>query len=228
MKARFALACAAAGIAASTFAGTASAGDFSEEIRFRSEVVEPGHDLDITGTCSDPNFTAPTLSSSILDVVDISIVDGNEGRLMHARTKVKPDAAPGVWPVSFKCGTKTVTGNLRVVAAELPPLRPAISIDPNKGLPGTKVEIYVVCTEVRPVTSAALAIGSVTELPGGGEGQPYFEVTGKVKNVKPGTYKVSSTCAGKPISTTFTVLASEPVKGQVPVKPKKAPETGDA
>jgi hypothetical protein len=107
-------------------------------------------------------------------------------------------------------------------------LRPSISIEPRKGIPGTKVEIYVVCSERQPVTSAALAIDSVAELPGGGAGQPYFVVTGKVKKVKPGTYKVTSTCAGKSISTSFTVLAPEPMKGQVPVKPKKAPETGDA
>jgi hypothetical protein len=169
MKARFALACAAAGIAASAFAGTASADDSSGAIGFFPEVVEPGYGVD-----------------------------------------------------------QTVTGYLRVVAAELPPLRPSISIEPRKGIPGTKVEIYVVCSERQPVTSAALAIDSVAELPGGGAGQPYFVVTGKVKKVKPGTYKVTSTCAGKSISTSFTVLAPEPMKGQVPVKPKKAPETGDA
>jgi hypothetical protein len=231
MRARFVLACAATGVAALAFTGTAASADqFSGSIGFSSDVVEPGYEIDITGTCTDPNFTTAPIDSDILEPVRISgREDGNGGKVLSAHTKVKRDAVPGGWPVSFTCGTEPVTGYL-IVAAEPESVRASISIEPKKGVAGTTVEIDVICTELQPVTSAALQIGSLTALPGGGEGRPYFEVTGKVKNVKPGIYKVSSTCAGKPISTSFTVLAAKPApqNAQVPVKPKKAPETGDA
>ncbi len=231
MKARFVLACAAGGIAASAFVGpVANADQFSGSIGFSSDVVEPGYEIGITGRCSDPNFTTAPIDSAILEPVRISgRDDGNGGKVLSAHTKVKRDAVPGGWPVSFTCGIELVTGYL-IIADEPEPLRASISIEPKKAVPGTTVEIDVICTDLQPVTSAALQIGAVTSLPGGGEGRPYFEVTGKVKNVKPGTYKVSSTCDGKPISTSFTVLAAKPApqNAQVPVKPKKAPETGDA
>jgi hypothetical protein len=57
MKARLVLACAAAGIAASTFSGpVAWADDYSGTIKFSPEAVEPGYTVEITGTCSDPKF----------------------------------------------------------------------------------------------------------------------------------------------------------------------------
>jgi hypothetical protein len=229
MKARLVFACAAAGIAASLFSGPmAGAEEFSGSIRLNPDTVEPGYGLDISGTCNDPSFTTAPLTSQVLEPVSISGKDdGKGGRALSAHAKVKSDAAPGVWPVSFKCGTATVTGNLRVVA-EPEPVRPALSIAPQKGVAGTKVTIDVICTDLAPVSSAALTIGKATVLQGGGEARPYFAVAGVVKNVKPGIYTVSSKCDGKPISTSFTVLASKqsPPKAQVPVKPTGAPETG--
>ena len=232
MKARFILACSAAGIAVSAFFGpTAAADDFSASIGFVQDLVEPGYGVDITGTCDDPKFTTSPVISQVLEPVEITgHDDGHGGRVLSARTTVKPDATPGVWPVSFTCGTKSVTGSLRVVAEEEQSVLPAISIDPKKGVAGTRVAMRVICEKLEPVTSAALNIGSVTELRGGGESRPYFEVTGKVKNVRPGVYRVSTACHGKPISTSFTVLpsAKTPHPAQVAVKPKRAPETGDA
>jgi hypothetical protein len=229
MKARFVLACAAAGIAASTFSGPiASAEEFSGSIGFSPEVVEPGYDIDIIGTCNDPNFTTSPVTSPILEASEISgHDDGSGGRVLSAHTKVKTDATPNVWPVSFRCGTGTVTGHLRVVAEPETP-HASVSIVPAKGVVGTKVTVNVICVDLQPVTSAALAIGEVASLPGGGEGRPYFAVTGKVKDVKPGLYKVSTKCGAETISTPFTVVASKasPVKAQVPVKPQRAPETG--
>ena len=233
MKTRFILACAAAGIAASAFSGSiASADEFSGTIGFSPQVVEPGYEVDINATCSDPRLTTAPVSSQILEPVILTasegIPDHDGSRVLTGRTRVKADAIPEIWPVSFTCGTETVTGYLRVAAEETPAPRPAISIVPTKGLAGTKVTVNVICVDLRPVTSAALTIGAVAALPGGGEGQPYFAVTGKVKNVKPGTYRVSTKCGAELISTTFTVLADKPApaKVQVPVKPKKAPETG--
>jgi hypothetical protein len=230
MKARVALACAAAGIAVSVFSGTtAGADEFTGSIGFRPDVVEPRYEVDITGTCSDPNFTTSPVISQVLEPAQISgHDDGTGGRVLTAHAKVKPDATPEVWPVSFKCGTQTVTGYLRVAVEETPLPRASISVDPKKGVAGTKVTINVICTDLAPVTSAALSIGEVTALHGGGEGRPYFAVTGKVKDVKPGFYRVSTKCGVAPISTNFTVLASKPspTKVQVPVKPKRAPETG--
>lgn len=230
MKARFILVCAAAGIAASTFSGPiAGADEFSGSIGFTPEVVEPGYDVDIFGTCNDPNFTTSPVTSPILEASEISgHEDGSGGGVLSAHAKVRSDATEGVWPVSFRCGTGTVTGQLRVAAEPETPPRASISIVPTKGVAGTKVTVKVICVDLQPVTSAALAIGEVASLPGGGEGRPYFAVTGKVKDVKPGLYKVSTKCGAEAISTTFTVVApkASPVKAQVPVKPKSAPETG--
>lgn len=221
------------GVAASALIGPpASADQFTGTIGFVPNVVEPGYEVQINGTCSDPNVTTAPVSSAVLEPVTLvrkeTIPDHDSRFVLTAIAKVKRDAVPGGWPVSFTCGTESVSGVL-VVAAEPEPIRAAISVEPKKGAPGAKVKIDVICTELRLISSAALQIGSATSVPGGGESRPYFEVTGKVKNVKPGTYKVSSTCDGKPISTTFTVLApKQTTKAQVPVKPKKAPETGDA
>jgi hypothetical protein len=233
MKARLILVCAAAGIAALTFSGSVAGADqFSGSIGFNPDVVEPGYEIDINATCSDPSLTTAPVISQIVEPVILKasegIPDHDGSRVLSGRTRVKADATPGTWPVSFKCGTETVTGYLRVVAEETPTSRPAISVVPTKGVAGSKVSVNVICVDLQPVTSAALTIGEVAALPGGGEGRPYFAVTGKVKNVKPGTYRVSTKCGAELISTAFTVLADKPApaKAQVPVQPKKAPETG--
>jgi hypothetical protein len=229
LKARFIAICTAAGVAVSAFAGTpANADQYSGTIGFGSETVEPGYTVDIFGTCNDPKFTTSPVESAALEPTTISGVDdGNGGRTLRAHATVKSDAKPAQYGVSFSCGTETVRGYLTVVAEPVL-ANPSISVVPKKGIAGTKVEIELICTEKNPVTSAALRIGAARAVSGGGESRPYFELDATVKNVKPGAYKVSSTCAGKPIATTFTVLASKaaPVRSQVPVKPKGAPETG--
>jgi hypothetical protein len=234
VKTRLVLACVVAGITASTFSGaTATADQFSGTIGITPGVVEPGYEVELNATCGDPKATTAPVSSDVLEPVILTaretIPDHDSRWVLTARARVKADAVPGGWPVSFTCGTETVTGYL-IVAGRDDVVRPSISVEPKKGVAGTKVEIEVICVERQPVTSAALTIGSTTELPGGGEGRPYFEVAGKVKNVKPGVYRVSTKCGGEPISTSFTVLpsANSPQPAQVPVKPKRAPETGDA
>jgi hypothetical protein len=229
MKARFVLACAAAGIAASAFVGpVASADQFSGTIGFSPAAVEPGYEVDIIGTCTDPNFTTAPISSLVLEPAQISgHDDGIGGTVLSARAKVKLDAKPDLYAVRFPCGTEPVVGYLRVVAEPESPAA-AISVVPTKGVAGTKVTVNVICVDLAPINSTALSLGEATPVEGGGENRPYFAVTGKVKNVKPGTYSVTSRCGGGLISTKFTVLASKaaPVKAQVPVKPKRAPETG--
>jgi hypothetical protein len=228
MKARSIAICAAAGVAVSAFAGVpAQADQYSGTIGFGSETIEPGYPVDIIGTCADPAFTTSPVVSAALEPVAISRVeDGSGGNGLRAHTTVKSDAGPGRYDVSFTCGGTAVRGYLTVVTGPVL-ANPAISVEPRKGRAGTKVEIELICPDQSPVTSAALRIGAARPVGGGGESRPYFELDATVKNVKPGAYRVSSTCAGKPISTTFTVLASAvPVKAQVPVKPKGAPETG--
>ena len=213
---------------ATTALGTTASADntFTGSIGFIPNEARAGDNVDIIGTCDDPAFTTTPVISDVLNAEDLrGREDGSGGKSLISHATVKAGVQPGRHKVSFKCGTETVTGYLSVVADPRPP-RPSISVEPKKGVAGTKVEIEVICVDLQPVTSAALAIGSVTTLPGGGEGRPYFEVAAKVKNVKPGVYRVSTKCDGKPISTTFTVVGSNS-NAQVPVKPKGAAETGD-
>ncbi len=219
MKARSA-ACVAAAISVAAFSGPiADADEFNGEISYRGYAVEPGYKIIFSGTCTDPNYTPAPLVSPVLEPAVMTIGAVHPGGLHNVGTTatVKADASPGVWPVSFKCGTKAVSTSLTVVESKA-----AISVVPVKGVPGTKVKIVIVCPLGWPITTAVLSIDDPSV------DQPVGSATGTVKNVKPGVYTVRTTCFGKPISTRFTVLASKasPVKVQVPVKPKRAPETG--
>ncbi len=95
-----------------------------------------------------------------------------------------------------------------------------LSLSPRAGTPGAKIAVTVRCAGSHIVESAALERVSAHR-----DGQVF-----KVKNVKPGTYKVNLACYSNDApgddghrSVTFTVLSKAK---QVAVKPKGAPETG--
>jgi hypothetical protein len=111
-----------------------------------------------------------------------------------------------------------------------PPSQSWINVAPTSGRPGLPVVVDTSCLD-KGFDSEALDINRKgTELPG------RWRYLAKVKDVKPGTYKVTVYCqsptspgGSKPFTTEFTVLPKGPVpptKPQVPTKPVGAPQTG--
>lgn len=216
MKAKLILACVAAGIAAATVGTTASADNApTGSIGFIPGSGRPGETIKIIGSCNDPAFTITPVISDVLTAAEISgtDADGTGRPYLHLRAfaTVKANAQLGEHKVSFKCGTRLVTGHFRVGT----PRPAALSVSPRKGVPGTKVTVRVVCEYLSSVTSGALT--------------DRYDNTMIVKNVKPGIYKVSLKCDDRDLSTTFTVLdpKSSAKNAQVPLKPKGSAETGD-
>jgi hypothetical protein len=235
MKARLVLACAAAGVAMSAF-GTAQAGadnGFSGTIGFSPDVVSPGGVVDLLATCDDRALESAPVLSSILDAPDLRRYDHETGeRPLTSHAKVKKDAKPGSWPVSFTCGTTTVTGHLRVVGPKPAPYA-AIGVDDRKILPGQEVRVSASCQDPSftgsKIVSPVLTAPDLRREKGAPVDSPMFS-TGRIdKNARPGKYPISFTCVGKKVTGEFTVESDKkpPVQAQVPVKPKGAPETGD-
>ncbi len=105
----------------------------------------------------------------------------------------------------------------------------ALTVSPQSARPGQSVVVRLTCLGDKGSTSSpALRMGRAD----GAAGSLYENAT--VASVKPGTYSVTSSCAGKPLSASLTVLGakkpSKPVpisEHQVTVVPKGAAETGD-
>jgi hypothetical protein len=116
-------------------------------------------------------------------------------------------------------------------AASTPPTPPPdpvwLVLSAHSGHPGEKVSITVACLdETGPLVTKALR---VTEpLAPNAEGHQPWKLFGEsvVADVRPGLYPVSFTCAGKPVTVHFLVLAKE-IHRQVTAVPKGAPQTGD-
>jgi hypothetical protein len=236
MNARFVFACAAAGFAMAAFgAGTASAEEANKgSLGFEYDFIRPGDQTGLFGTCDDPNFTTAEVVSDVLIAEPLwGTDDGAGGWNLHSTGHVAEDAQPGTYPVSFQCGTTTVTANFTVTAQDVPPSVAAIHVDPSKGKPGAVVTVGASCgqgLELTGVTSEALTIGEWTVVGGDPDAVPTWFAEATVRDVKPGEYAVSGRCGDEKVATTFTVTgAVEPVKdAQVPVKPKGAADTGSA
>jgi hypothetical protein len=77
------------------------------------DAIGPGNRVRVFGTCDDPGFTTAPVVSPVLDPVELHGRGGHDPTLV-SDARVKLSAAPGLWPVSFRCGQVTVTGYLRV------------------------------------------------------------------------------------------------------------------
>jgi hypothetical protein len=229
MKARLILACAVAGAAATVFSSTASADNApTGGLHFSPNWGKPGDRIDVFGECSDPKFTVSPVVSEVLNAGDISGYDsdgtGHPNLNLHSFATVKPNAKPGEYRVSFKCGGKPISQTFRVVAPQtLPPA--SVSVSPRRGVPGTKVTVSVHCDrDPSSVSTTALSITGMNLVKEG-----LFEMRATVFDVKPGLYRIVVKCGAKDVLTSFTVLdPKSPAKNaQVPVKPKGAAETGD-
>jgi hypothetical protein len=230
MNVRLILACAAVGIAATAFGGTAASAEqaYPGSITFSADVVKARNAVDIFGTCDDPAFTAAPVHSSILDAPDLRPREESNGRKgLFSHAKVKGDAEPGIWQVDFMCGDQMVFGYLRVAGEEVAPDPPRIFLVQPEGKPGDKIWVGVYCETPAAPSSAAFTFTAMrSALEGHGLDLPLFDTHGTVKKVRPGQYKVSAKCGEKTISTKFTVLGTtqKPATGKAPVGLK---ETGD-
>jgi hypothetical protein len=79
------------------------------------DAIRPGNRVHVFGTSDAPDFTTARVLSPVLDAAELHGRGGHDPTL-GSDARVKLDAAPGLWPVSFRCGQVTVTGYLRVDA----------------------------------------------------------------------------------------------------------------
>jgi hypothetical protein len=225
MNARFVFACAATGLALTAFGATTASAEESNtgNLGFFDNPARPGQEVGFFGGCDDPDFVSAKLVSDALTADEAFGTDDGEGgwKFQGAGT-VPEDTKPGEYPVSYQCGTTTVTAPLTVVADE--PGDPAVALSPNKGKKGDRIKLNVRCAELPTVTSAAMDISDLRLLP---EGSVYVG-EGVVKDVEPGAYEVTANCGGEDFAATFTVVASTvpATDNQVPVKPKGPADTG--
>lgn len=232
MNARFVFACAAAGIAMTAFGATTASADeatFTGNLGFFADAARPGDEIEFFGGCDDQNFVSATLVSDVLVAGEAFGTDDSDGGWKFTGVAtILDDAKPGSHPVSFQCGTTTVTADVVVEEPDQTIPRAEVTVDPGKGEAGDEILVEVLCSEQGEVTSDALEIGELTREGADPNADPMWFATATVRDVEPGTYDVESNCGVAPISTTFTVTgAVAPVKdAQVPVKPKGAADTG--
>ena len=230
MNARFVFACAAAGIAMTAFGATTASADEAAgtaNLGFFDNPARPGQEVGFFGGCSAEDFVSAKLVSDALVADEVFGTDDGEGGWKFQGVGTVPeDTKPGEYPVSYQCGTTTVTANLRIDAAEHEDI--AVLLFPDKGKKGDRIQLNIRCAELPTVSSAAMDISDLRLLPEGENFKSVYFGEGVVKDVQPGAYDVSAKCGGTDVSATFTVLGSTvPAKNnQVPVKPKGPADTG--
>lgn len=232
MKARFVLACAAAGFALMGFgATTASAEADYGTFDISPDVALPGDELTLTATCDHPGFTAPAAIESGALASDGLTGEQDENGVwqLTGTATVLPDVEPGQWSALFQCGPE---GNVVVAQFEVGTVGEpyaAIGVTDKVIKPGQEVQVTAGCHDARfessKIESPVLTAPDFVRE----KGQPVDAVLfseGKIaENTKPGTYPISFTCVDRKITNEFTVVAGS-ASAQVPVKPKGAPETG--
>lgn len=199
--------------------------------------ISPGDEVRLFGGCYAEEFTSTPVISGILEAPDLTgePMSGG-GWFVTSDATVKPDTAPGTYPVSYLCGETTISRDM--VIHEANPER-EIGLAEEKVVPGQDVTIRAVCTD--PSFTRSWTHSSVLEIvdpwitreDGANPADP-MTLKARVKpDTAPGTYEIFFDCVGY-TDGEFTVQAAAsspttrpiPVAQQVPVKPKGAADTG--
>ena len=139
--------------------------------------------------------------------------------------------APTAMATTGTTTTTTSSPTPTTTTTVTPPSLGWINVAPTSGRPGMAVVVDLSCP-ARAFNNDALDVN-----PKGAHIGDKWRYHAKVKDVKPGTSKVTAYCPSPyspggsiPVTTAFTVLAKGPVppptKPQVPTKPVGAPQTG--
>lgn len=235
MNARLVFACAAAGIAMTAFGATTASAEeetFTGSLGFFDDAAKPGGQIEFFGSCDDPDFVSAKLASDVLAADEVfGTDDGNGAWKLNGLATVLDDAKPGSYPVSFQCGTTTVTAQVTIVEPE--PIYKAIGIQDDVIKAGQEVMVVASCQDKEftssPIESSVLTAPDLVRKPGEAVDMPLFSTGNIAKDAKPGTYELSFTCAGEKVTGDFVVSGDRPAPGndeQVPVKPKGPADTG--
>jgi hypothetical protein len=233
MNARLVFACALTG-AGMVLAGggIASAEDPGRSISFSAAIVTPGDLVEVEAFCDDPEYNPTPVVSDILDPAEMrEWTHTDPGWHLKMTAKVRANATPEIWPVSFVCDGETVSGHLKVDAGQHD-VYAAIGVQDEVIVPGQEVLVVASCQRAdftgSPVTSPVLKAEDLVRKKGDPADTPVFAEGRIDKDVAPGTYELSFTCVDRKVSNTFTVTAADEPDAQVRVKPRGAPETGEA
>ncbi|MBB4906909.1 hypothetical protein [Actinophytocola algeriensis] len=162
MKVRFVLACAVAGLALTAFgAGSASAeGDTAlgegavarfqtygqaEEpytaIGIDDDVIKAGQEVRVAASCQTEEFVSSKIISPALIAPDLVREKGAPANsVLMSMGRIHAEVPAGIYPISFTCADREVTGQFTVVADEEPEprARPAAQVPVKpKGAPET-------------------------------------------------------------------------------------------
>lgn len=239
MKARFVLACAAAGFGVmAAGAGTASA-EGDAWLSISPSTIMQGDTVTLTAVCADPGFTAPApVESGTLAPVELTgEKDENGVWQLTARTEVRTDVKPGPWSAMFQCGSDDVVAEFQTYGLPEEPYM-AIGIDDDVIKPGQEVRIAASCQSEEfvssKISSPALTAPDLVREKDAPVNSVLMSMGRIHAEVPPGIYPISFDCVGTEVIGEFTVVADDKPEpkpqgkpaAQVPVKPKGAPETG--
>lgn len=240
MKARFVLACAVSGFALTAFgAGTAAAEGDGGTLSVSPSVIVLGDTVTLTATCDAADFTspAPVESGALAPVSLTGEKDENGVWQLTADTTARTDVTPGPWSAMFQCGTDDVVVQFQTYGEAEEPYA-AIGVDDEVITPGQEVRVAASCQTDEfvssKVSSPVLTAPDLVREKGEPADSVLFSMGRISEDAKPGTYPISFTCADRPVTGDFTVVAGGTTQprpqakpaAQVPVKPKGAPETG--
>lgn len=244
MNAKLVFGSAVAAVAMSFVAAAPASAETEGSLDFEISdgMINPGDNVRLFASCFAEEFTSTPVVSDILDAPDLTGEElPNGGWFLTSDATVRPDTAPGTYPVSYLCGDTRISRNM-VVNQTNPDWE--IGVVETTIRPGQEVTVRAVCSD--PAFSRSWTHSPALEMK-----DPWFSraegaspadpmtVTATVKpDVAPGTYPISFTCGGY-VSGEFTVVAAAPspttsttpnapapVKAQVPVKPKGGAATG--
>lgn len=173
---------AALGVTAIFLAAPAANAADTGSLGFIPGEVKAGEFVTVIGGCDAPGFKSAKLSSTVLEPTEIYLKRNSEDGKMsiYDFADVKKDAKPGVYPVTFKCGTTLVKSNLTIVGDDRkPPVKPATpttkAAKPAEPRPVAQVA-------VKPKGAADTGAGDVVNTaaaqPGSGPGAGAFALGG--------------------------------------------------
>ncbi|ALG13667.1 hypothetical protein [Kibdelosporangium phytohabitans] len=99
-------------------------------IRVEPGAADRGQQVTVSANCNWPGGASAKLDSKVLEPATLN--HKGDG-ILTGVAKVKADAQPGSWPVSFKCGDVTVRGSFVVKAVQASKHKPAPAAAKDSG-----------------------------------------------------------------------------------------------
>lgn len=162
----------------------------------------PRSDFGVSVDCPDKDWRDIT-SDVLVAPIHLTPIDSSRPTVARGHGRVISTAKPGTtYTLRYGCGSQVAEHPVRI-EQEPPASGVELRVEPQTGKPGTQVTLRGTCYKVYPpypVESSVLEPVEWTRT-----SPSTLEATTRVRDVKPGTYKVTFYCAGSPATVNFTV-----------------------